>query len=177
MKFLKLLSRYIKDVVYGANDGIVTTFAVVSSVEGAKFGTAVILAVGFASLFADGFSMAASDYLANKAQAAKNKNKNKHKENSRQDFPNPKMSAFFTFLAFLLIGAIPLTPYFFYSILAKNTYLLSGIATAIALFGVGALRTKATGGNSLKAGIEMLLIGGSAAAVAFFIGRFIEQWQ
>lgn len=175
MKFLNLLSRYIKDVVYGANDGIVTTFAVVSSVEGAKFGTAVILAVGFASLFADGFSMAASDYLANQAQAAKKKNQ--QKENSRQEFPNSKKSAFFTFLAFLLVGAIPLVPYFFYSILAENTYVLSGIATAIALFGVGALRTKATGGNSLRAGMEMLLIGGSAAAVAFFIGKLIEQWQ
>lgn len=177
MSFLKLLSRYIKDVVYGANDGIVTTFAVVSSVEGAKFGTTVILAVGFASLFADGFSMAASDYLANQAEAAKNKNKRPDENQKVQDHKDSKKSAFFTFLAFVVIGAIPLTPYFFYSMLFQNAYLLSGIITAITLFGVGALRTKATGGNSLRAGIEMLLIGGSAAAVAFFIGRLIEQWQ
>lgn len=177
MVFFKHLSRYIKDVVYGANDGVVTTFAVVSSVEGAKLETTVILAVGFASLFADGFSMAASDYLASRAQAAKEKNKEPITDQDKKDFSDPRMSAFFTFIAFVMVGGIPLTPYFFYTVLSEHSFLLSGVATAIALFTVGAMRTKVTGGNFLRAGIEMLLVGGSAASVAFFIGRLIEQWQ
>ncbi len=61
--------------------------------------------------------------------------------------------------------------------LAEYSFLLSGIVTTIALFTVGALRTKATGGNFLRSGIEMLFVGGSAAAVAFFIGSLIEQWK
>ncbi len=174
MNFLKLLRRYIKDAVYGANDGIVTTFAVVSSVEGAKLGTAAILVVGFASLFADGFSMASSDFLASKAESARKKNDG---EASGPEKENPKLAAFFTFFAFILVGVIPLIPYFFVGVASSTSFIISGVVTAITLFGVGALRTRITGGNALRAGVEMLLIGGSAAAVAFIIGRFIEQWQ
>lgn len=172
MNFFSLLSRYIKDVVYGANDGIVTTFAIVSSIEGANLGNTALLVVGFASLFADGFSMAASNFLSNKAETARIKNRKKEDSSF-----NPKVSAFFTFLAFVVVGLIPLLPYFFYSAPSPYTFLFSGIATGFALFTVGALRTKATGGNAVRAGIEMLLIGGSAAAVAYFVGTLIEQWQ
>lgn len=174
MNALKLLRRYIKDVVYGANDGIITTFAVVSSVEGAKLGTTAILVVGFASLFADGFSMASSDFLASKAEAAR---KLYDGEKGGPDEEDPKVAAFFTFLAFVLVGIIPLLPYFFTGTTSSATFKVSGVATAIALFSVGALRTRVTGGNAFRAGLEMLLIGGAAALVAYFIGSFIEQWQ
>lgn len=159
-------------MVYGANDGIITTFAIVASVEGAKLGNTAILAVGFASLFADGFSMASSDFLASKAEVARKNNKNL----GQQENENPKIAALFTFLAFVFVGVIPLIPYFF-SAFTSNSFIFSGISTGFALFGVGALRTKLTGGNPFLVGGEMLLIGGSAALVAFFIGNFIEQWQ
>ncbi len=50
--------RYIGDVVYGALDGIVTTFAVISGVAGASLSSGVVMILGFANLFADGLSMA-----------------------------------------------------------------------------------------------------------------------
>ena len=55
---------YLRDWVYGAIDGAVTTFAVVSGVTGADLTARVILILGFANLLADGFSMAAGNYLA-----------------------------------------------------------------------------------------------------------------
>ena len=63
-----LFKKYIKDIVYGANDGLVTTFAVVAGVVGANLPTTIILIVGFANLLADGFSMAVSDYLGTKSE-------------------------------------------------------------------------------------------------------------
>jgi VIT1/CCC1 family predicted Fe2+/Mn2+ transporter len=60
--------NYLRDWIYGGIDGAVTTFAVVSGVEGAQLSTWIILALGFANLFADGFSMAASNYLGTKAE-------------------------------------------------------------------------------------------------------------
>lgn len=59
---------YIRDWVYGGIDGSVTTFAVVSGVIGASLSPVVILVMGFANLVADGFSMAASNYLGTKAE-------------------------------------------------------------------------------------------------------------
>jgi len=56
--------RYIGDLIYGANDGIITTFAVVAGAVGASFPPVVIIILGFANIFADGVSMGASNYLS-----------------------------------------------------------------------------------------------------------------
>lgn len=58
----------LEDFVYGATDGAVTTFAVVAGVIGASLSPAIVLILGFANLFADGFSMAVGNYLATKSQ-------------------------------------------------------------------------------------------------------------
>jgi vacuolar iron transporter family protein len=63
------VGHYLPDLVYGANDGIITTFAVVSGVVGADLSRTIILILGFANLFADGISMGASNYLARRSHA------------------------------------------------------------------------------------------------------------
>jgi len=60
--------RYIAPAVYGASDGIVTTFAVVAGAQGAGLSPLVVLVLGFANLFADGFSMAVGDYISDKSE-------------------------------------------------------------------------------------------------------------
>ena len=60
--------NYLRDWIYGGVDGAVTTFAVVSGVVGAQLSPWVILVMGFANLFADGFSMAASNFLGTRAE-------------------------------------------------------------------------------------------------------------
>ena len=56
------------DFIYGSIDGAVTTFAIVAGVVGASLPAGIILILGFANLFADGFSMAAANYQATKAR-------------------------------------------------------------------------------------------------------------
>ena len=58
----------LEDFVYGATDGAVTTFAVVAGVIGASLSPTIVLILGFANLFADGFSMAVGNYLSAKAR-------------------------------------------------------------------------------------------------------------
>lgn len=60
--------NYLRDWIYGGIDGSVTTLAVVTGVAGAQLSSWIILSLGFANLFADGFSMAASNYLGTKAE-------------------------------------------------------------------------------------------------------------
>ncbi|MFY9463123.1 MAG: VIT1/CCC1 transporter family protein, partial [Candidatus Sungiibacteriota bacterium] len=60
--------RYLKDVVYAANDGMVTTFAVVAATIGGALSPATILIVGLANLFADGFSMASGNFLGTRSE-------------------------------------------------------------------------------------------------------------
>ena len=59
---------YLRDFVYGAIDGIVTTFAVVAGVAGAGLEDRVVIILGAANLLADGFSMAVSNLLGSRAE-------------------------------------------------------------------------------------------------------------
>jgi vacuolar iron transporter family protein len=63
-----IVSKYLPDFVYGGIDGSVTTFAVVAGVTGASLSPTIVLILGFANLFADGFSMAVSNYLSTKSK-------------------------------------------------------------------------------------------------------------
>lgn len=59
---------YLRDFVYGAVDGAVTTFAVVAGVAGARLDETVVIILGTANLLADGFSMAVSNFLGSRAE-------------------------------------------------------------------------------------------------------------
>ena len=60
--------NYLRDFVYGGIDGAVTTFAVVAGSVGANLSARIVLILGAANLIADGFSMAASNFLGTKAE-------------------------------------------------------------------------------------------------------------
>ncbi len=61
-------SSYLRDWIYGGIDGAVTTFAIVAGVVGAELSTGVALVLGIANLVADGFSMAAGNFLATRSE-------------------------------------------------------------------------------------------------------------
>ena len=56
--------EHIGDFVYGGIDGVVTTFAIVAGVAGANLSASIILVLGLANLFADGFAMAVGNFLS-----------------------------------------------------------------------------------------------------------------
>lgn len=60
--------NWLPDFVYAGIDGAVTTFAAVAGVVGAHLSINIILIIGFANLFADGFSMAVGKYLSDTAE-------------------------------------------------------------------------------------------------------------
>jgi VIT1/CCC1 family predicted Fe2+/Mn2+ transporter len=59
---------YVGDFILGAIDGTVTTFAVVAGAAGAEFSANIAIVLGMANLVADGFSMAASNYIGTKSE-------------------------------------------------------------------------------------------------------------
>lgn len=71
---------YLKDFIYGAIDGAVTTFAIVAGVAGAGLSAGVVIVLGLANLVADGFSMAVSNYLGSRAEAQEGEKARKEEE-------------------------------------------------------------------------------------------------
>ncbi len=70
-----LLTDYVRQIVYGASDGVVPTFAVIAGFSGANqsansvvLATSVVILISVASLFADAVSMGLGDYLSSEAE-------------------------------------------------------------------------------------------------------------
>ncbi|HXA29727.1 MAG TPA: VIT1/CCC1 transporter family protein [Candidatus Angelobacter sp.] len=60
---------FVRDLIFGLNDGVVSNFSLISGVAGADTSHSVVLLAGVAGLIAGGVSMAAGAYLSNKSQA------------------------------------------------------------------------------------------------------------
>ncbi len=219
---------YLKDFIYGAIDGAVTTFAVVSGVAGAGLSSQIIIILGIANLVADGFSMAVSNYLGTKAeieQREKTRTEERHhvqtfpegeREEVRQIFaqkgfegeelerivavitaddkrwidtmlqeehgfslenPNALRAASATFIAFILIGAIPLVTFvgeWMFPGSITNPFFWSILMTGIAFFIVGAVKSRVVAQRWYAGGMETLLVGGLAAVLAYLIGAALK---
>ena len=162
-----LARHYLGDLVYGANDGIITTFAVVAGVSGASLPARTILILGFANLLADGFSMGASNVLAIRSGEAL-----RASDGLEVEEPFAARHGAATFLAFVLAGVIPLVAYVFPGSI-ENRFPVAATFTLVTLFGVGAMRSLVTRVGWVKSGLEMLILGAVAAAVAYGVGAFI----
>jgi len=158
-----VIRRYLPELVYGANDGIVTTFAIVSGIVGASLSSSTILILGFASLFADGISMAASNILSERS-----------KSDDRPSLREAARHGTATFCGFIVAGFVPLLAYLLPSF-EVSRFALSGGLAGVMLFLVGASRAFFTDRTFLRAGVEMLLIGAGAATVAFSVGHLGAQ--
>jgi VIT1/CCC1 family predicted Fe2+/Mn2+ transporter len=219
---------YLRDWIYGAIDGAVTTFAVVCGVAGAGLPDRVIIILGMANLAADGFSMAASNFLGTRAEgqerdAARHAEEmqvrvipDREREEIRQIFarkgfegadlehavtiitsdvgrwvetmlveehgmtartPAPWRAAMATFIAFVVVGALPLVPYLSAAALGLATgrvFTWSVVLTGVAFFAVGALKTRFVPQSWLRSGLETLAIGGLAAGLAFAAGILLK---
>ncbi len=75
--FVEKFQDYLGEFVYGGIDGSITTFAVVAGAAGAGLDSSIIIILGFANLFADGFAMSIGAYLASKSEKD---NYEKHKK-------------------------------------------------------------------------------------------------
>ena len=219
---------YVGDMVYGGLDGIVTTFAVVSGVAGAQLGSGVVLILGLANLFADGFSMAVGAFLSSKSEQEYYDREYQREAWEVEHFPkgerselleiyrakgysdedanrlvdiqsqkpdlwvktmmveelgmmkderNPMTSALATLGSFVLAGVLPLVVYLIglaVPIPAGISFPISLALSAVALFALGAAKVLVTERNFLKSGLEMLVVGGAAACVAYVVGVLLK---
>lgn len=219
---------YLRDFVYGAIDGTVTTFAVVSGVAGAGLNPQIVIVLGLANLLGDGFSMAASNYLGTRTEEQlRDKAREMERRHIRQvpqgereevrqifankgftgddleraveiitsderlwidtmlvdelgqtlEGPSPFKAAATTFLAFLIVGLLPLLVFiygYFTPTEPTTLYLASAVITGVAFFLVGAAKSLFVDQSWAWSGLETLSIGGIAAGLAYAVGVSLQ---
>lgn len=217
---------YLGDAVLGGIDGGVTTFAVISGAVGAGFSPVVIVVLGFANLFADGFSMGVSNYLGTRserervteARAREEDHIARYPEGEKEEIrqiyakkgfdsetleqivatitddhelwvntmlreelgltietPRPWRAGVATFLAFLVIGFIPLIPFILPALTSQQAFYASIVITAIAFMAIGIAKGAVLQRPVVRAGLETLLMGSGAALVAYLVGHWLRQ--
>ncbi|QQS39142.1 VIT1/CCC1 transporter family protein [Candidatus Woesebacteria bacterium] len=168
-KSIPTKAAFLRDCVFAANDGIITTFAIVAGAQGASFSTSVILIMGIANLLADGISMGAGNYLGVKSE------KQYRAANGDDDDDNgtPFVHGLITLSSFVIIGLIPLISFLLH---LTNAFEISIVMVFIALFTTGYIRGKYANKHSLQAAMETLLVGGFAALTAYGIGFLLDHF-
>lgn len=170
----KFNPRLLKAAVYGANDGMVTTFAVVAGASGAHLSSNVVMVLGMSNLVADGISMALGDFLGERSEA---KLRAKQKDKALPE----KLwhTGVITFLAFAIAGSLPILPYFVKAFgfdgFFEHEFLFSFAMTFGAMFFIGSIRTYFIGGRWWQNGLEMLFLGAIASMAAYLLGAGVES--
>jgi len=165
--------KYLAEFVYGGIDGAITTLAVMSGAFGAALGPLVIIILGVANLLADGFSMGVSSFLSKRSA---NDLVQKH-DHVNPDYKSPFATGLATFISFVVIGFIPLFSFVLavpFPALNAHAFTLSVILTACAFIIIGAIRGAVVNKNKVITALITLLIGGTAATIAFFVGAFLH---
>ena len=94
-----------------------------------------------------------------------------------EDTSHPLKNGLATFISFIIAGVLPLVVYLLSLILpipAGVAFPTSMVLSGLALFGLGAAKVLATQNNPWRSGLEMLLVGGLAAGVAYVVGALLK---
>lgn len=161
------IRAYLPEFVYGSMDGLVTTFAIVMGTVGAGLSTGVIIIVGLASVFADGFSMGSSSYLSSVSDEAV----------VGDIHSNALRKAVVTFISFVVLGMVPLAPFlveYFAPSLDFSAVIASVLLTACAFGFVGYLSGVFVGRNPLFTAARNIVIGGTAAGIAYGVAYYLS---
>jgi len=167
------LSNHVRGVVFGGMDGILTTFALLAAAAGTKTSHSLTLVIGISTVLADALSMAAGEYLSAKAEEELQGAAFKRPKEE----PHPMEKGLAMFVAFTLFGSMPLLGFVVTAMLARGSqysFQLSVLITGVTLFTLGTIKTSFGAGVWWRSGMEVTVIGGAAACVAYFTAQVVD---
>lgn len=165
----------IREIIFGLEDGLVSTLGVVTGIAEGTQDRFVILLSGIVLVAVESLSMAAGTYLSDKSEeearfisVAKRALHRIVRLGSNRNGRSIR-AALTMGVAYMIGGAVPVLPYALLPV--RNAIPISVIATITTLYLVGVGKGKLTRTDSVKSGLEMVLVSLSAAALGFAIGK------
>lgn len=166
-KYFKNKASLLRDFIFAADDGLVTTFAIISGTVGAGLGAKAAIALGLANVLADGFSLGTGIYMGIKSEIDASVGGDvKRIEGS------PFVHSLVSFFSFAFFGLLMTIPFI---LKLDSAYSYSVVGFVFALLVIGIVKAFFTNKNIIKSAVEMLLIGGLSSLVAFLVGFFTDK--
>lgn len=165
---------YLREFVYGGIDGAVTTFAVVAGATGAGFSATVVIVLGIANLIADGLSMGVGSYLSSKSELEVEAKKG----NKIEGEASPVINGATTFVAFAVLGLVPLLSYIADAVIAteiQHQFAISVILTFLAFVAIGYVKSNVAKTSKVRGILETVVLGAIAAGAAYWLGVVLEK--
>jgi vacuolar iron transporter family protein len=155
--------HYLRDMVYGALDGVITTMAVLAGAEGASLSVRVGLILGMANLLGDGISMGASNYLGMRSEL--------EQSGGSVTAEAPWRHGLATVAAFVTVGSAPLAAFVVSAWSGVRVFPTAVALAAAALAAAGVVRARFVDKTAVRSAAEMLAVGALAGASAYLVGR------
>lgn len=156
---------YLRSVIYGGIDGIITNFNIISSIEGAKLNNKYVFIIALSVLIADAMSMGISDYLSSKAS----------KKYKNSDI-NPINNGLITFGSFIIFGLIPLALFTIINKYSpKERYKNTLLAMSFAFFIIGSLQSIYTKEIWYISGLTTVVYGILTSVLAYYVSKKISE--
>lgn len=157
-KLIGLKAERLRDEIFGATDGTISTLAVIAGVYGATNNNLLILVAGFSAMLAEAVSMGFSSYSGALIR----------EEITKKKVHKPLSEGVVFWLATMGGGFVPLIPFLTPHIAHLAA---SVIFSTLFLFAVGAFAAKSIGNNVIMTGARTAAIGVIAAVITYFVGQ------
>jgi len=144
----------LRDIILGGQDGLVNVLGIVLGVAAASGNSRIVLVAGLAATFAESFSMAAVAYTSSVVKF--------HKISD----------ALIVGVSAILGSLIPLVPFFIFPVSLAMRVAVS--VSAGFLFVLGIYKAKITGSSVWRSGLEITIIGLTAAAIGYAVGLIFK---
>lgn len=155
---------YFRSIMFGLQDGLVSTTGVVVGISVGVPDQAIIILAAFVTVFVEASSMAAGQYSSEKAVHQMDRS-GRHKDLLTA-------GAALMFFSYLASGAVPIMPFLFFP--PDTARMISIFAALGGLFAIGFIKGKIVRGEALRSALEMFLIGGLATAIGLLVGNFLK---
>lgn len=160
---VKINPDYLRSIVFGLQDGLVSTTGVVVGVSVAMANRQFILISAFITIAVEALSMASGQYLS---------------EKSVHDLPDSRhrdnlfLGSLFMFFSYIVGGVVPIIPIILG--LSSSNPFLSIYYAFVGLFILGFAKARIFGGKILRSSIEMLFVGGISVIIGLTIGSLFK---
>ena len=161
---LKIHEDYLRSLMFGLQDGIVSTTGVVVGISAGIDNKAIIILAALVAVTVEASSMAAGQYSSEKAVHQMDKS-SKHTDSLL-------IGAFIMFISYLIGGSFSIIP-----TLIFNQPLARYLAIASAFVGlivIGYAKGKIVDHHPLRSAIELFIIGGIATVIGLVVGLVLK---